>query len=144
LEHLEMWTLLGDPALKIPTLPPTLDVAVTRVAQDTKKIRIATEFPADFAAGKVYCHCLLRPASSSQTQPASPRPQCELAFDDAATGRRFDRELELPETFEGRDIVVRVWLSAGTHGWFGIGESRNRAMGIGTIEENPALRGNQH
>ncbi len=27
-EHLEMWTLLGDPALKLPILPSTLDVRV--------------------------------------------------------------------------------------------------------------------
>ena len=126
-EHLEMWTLLGDPALRIPSVAPSLDVTVTRVPQDAKKIRVATEFPADFTAGRVYLHCRVRPARGSQNQSAPVAPERDSMLDFTATGRRFDRELELPETLESRDVVVRVYLSSGTHGWLGIGESRDRA-----------------
>jgi Peptidase family C25 len=124
-EHLEMWTLLGDPALRIPSLAPTLDVAVNRDAQDTKKIHIATEFPAELTGGRVHVDYLVRATDGMQHQAAPVAPVRGSIPDFTATGRRFDRELELPASLEGRDIVVRVYVTAGTRGWLGIGESRD-------------------
>ena len=121
LEHLEMWTLLGDPALRIPALPPTLEVAVTRAADAPKRLRIVIDFPADFTAGKVYLHCLDQPAHRAQNHSPPTAPQRETILEFTATGRRFDRELELPETLAGRHIIVRVYLTSGTRTWLGIG-----------------------
>ena len=118
--------MLGDPALRIPALTPTLNVAVTRVPQDFKKIRIATEFPADFTAGKIHLHCHVRP-SGARDETASALLEKDATFEFPADGRRFDGELELPVTLENRDVVVRVILSSGTHGWLGIGEARDPA-----------------
>ena len=121
-EHLEMWTLLGDPALRIPALTPTLRVAVTRVPNDDKRLHVTTEYPAGFTTGKVYLHCDVRPTGvRSESAPALVEDNAVFEF--PAEGRQFDDELELPVALENRNVVVRVILSSGTKGWLGIGET---------------------
>lgn len=126
LEHLEMWTLLGDPALRLRSLEPTLDVVVRRIEHQPNGIRVTVEFPNEFVSGRVFLGCGVRAAG--RTSRPFVHVQAEPASIETITavGREFDQEVSLEESIEGKDVLVRVCFSTGNRGWLGVGQSLDR------------------
>src|ERR1019366_6561174 len=52
-EHLEMWTLFGDPALRLPILPLTISMKATNSASPARRINIEGELPEKLAGATV-------------------------------------------------------------------------------------------
>src|ERR1019366_2785398 len=52
-EHLEMWTLFGDPALRLPILPLTISMKATNSASPARRIDIEGKLPEKLAGATV-------------------------------------------------------------------------------------------
>jgi hypothetical protein len=64
LEHLEMWMLLGDPALRLPLRPPAIRLATADTASASKAVTVSGSVPAPFAETTVRL-TLERPVGSA-------------------------------------------------------------------------------
>jgi hypothetical protein len=121
-EHLEMWLLLGDPALRLPIEPLAIDLAVAPEAVPGATVTVTGSVPATFAAATVRL-TLERPLGAA---PAARGGEDELArhrranepvlasadVTCAPTGR-FTGRFALPPELPWRRLVVRAAILAG-------------------------------
>jgi hypothetical protein len=112
LEHLEMWTLLGDPALKIPYLEPTLEVDV-KAHIGSSEVVIEFDVPEMFIGGTCEFQVQFQPNSGTQmSNPIVSIQQIEAKPKHTATFRGFQ---PLPEG----ELRVRVLVIKDGHGVLG-------------------------
>jgi hypothetical protein len=124
-EHLEMWMLLGDPAMRLPVVRPTIELTTKDTAAAGKTVTVNGTLPARFARSAVRV-TLERPTGSSP--PALvPLPQdpaarrrvmlanheranaLELASVEAAPrDGRFEATLKLPAETPWPRVIVRA------------------------------------
>jgi arylsulfatase A-like enzyme len=134
-EHLEMWTLLGDPALRLPLLPLTVSLRATSPVSPATRLRIEGDLPENLAGAKVR----LSLERAIGTRPADLQALPELSSDGAAEhdriaaennrkvnkrtiatatttahGKSFTCSLEVPANLAGPMVVVRAFAEAGT------------------------------
>src|SRR5262249_6231855 len=74
-EHLEMFVLLGDPALRLPAVPPDLELKAPSMAAAGETLRIQGQLPARLRGAKVRVS-VERPVSS-QPPDLEPLPKSE-------------------------------------------------------------------
>jgi len=133
-EHLEMWTLLGDPALRLPILPLTISMKVASPAASARRINIEGTLPAKLARATVRVD-LERPigARSEDLQKLPPPQSADAAERDrvavenhrkvsnrpisstraTADGTRFTCSLAVPANFTLPTVIVRAYAEAG-------------------------------
>jgi hypothetical protein len=137
-EHVEMFVLLGDPALKLPVLPADVRLSVADAVVAGKRIAVRGEVPARLAGAAVRL-TLERPASSV---PADLKPlpadgperdrvmlanheranRFVLASAEAAVREgRFEATLEVPSRLPWPRLVVRAYAAT------------DRAEGLGVL-----------
>lgn len=127
LEHLEMFLLLGDPALKLPAMPLDVKLAVTETPTPGKTIAVRGEVPEDLAGAKVRV-TLERPLTSVPTdlqsvpkEPAEERARV-MAANHVKANRfvlatkevsvrdgRFEARLDVPATAPWPRLLVRAY-----------------------------------
>jgi Peptidase family C25 len=113
LEHLEMWTLLGDPALKMPFLEPTLDVDV-KAQIGSSEVVIEFDVPEMFFGGTCELQIQFRPKTGTQvSQPIVSTQQLEAKPRHSATVPGFKPLAE-------GTLNVRVFAFKHGHGVLGI------------------------
>jgi peptidase C25-like protein len=136
-EHLEMWMLLGDPALRLPLRRPTISLAATGPASAGKTIKIRGTVPAPFAETTVRL-TLERPLGS-QPEGLEPLPRdrsqanevilanhrranslvlqtCEARPRDG----RFECDLKLPGRVPWPRLTVRALAATQTESALGV------------------------
>ena len=133
-EHLEMWTLLGDPALRLPLLPLTVSLRATSPVSPAARLNIEGDLPENLAGARV--RVSLERAIGSRPGDLQTLP--ELSADGAAErermaaennnkvnnrtistasataqGRSFACSLEVPANLAVPMVVVRAFAEAG-------------------------------
>ena len=119
LEHLEMWTLLGDPALTIPFLEPTLDI---HVAAQIGSSEVVVEFnvPEELVGGTCETQIQLRPSvgkGESQQIKLSPPIVNTRTLE---SGSRFTGTISGLMPLTGGELRVRVFVLKDGHGALGV------------------------
>ncbi len=126
-EHLEMWMLLGDPAMRLPVVPRDIRFDVTGTPAAGQAITISGALPERLKGGTVVV-ALQRPLSSSPTgieKVSDPTTEQIAANNErandysiasaqtAAQGDRFSATLTLPTDLPWSQVIVRVsaWVS---------------------------------
>ena len=133
-EHLQMWTLLGDPALRLPILPLTISMKATNSASPARRINIEGKLPEKLAGATVRVTLErtigarpgdLQPLPSSESAGAAERDRIAaennrkmnsrvIATATAtAEGTRFACSLEVPANLAAATVVVRAYAEAG-------------------------------
>jgi hypothetical protein len=126
-EHLEMFLLLGDPALRWPQLPADIDLEVEGAIAAGQAIRVRGTLPPRVAGGKVWL-TLERPMTAPPADllplPAAPGPERdrvllvnhERANDPVVARRelsareaRFDTQLTLPDNLPWPRLILRAY-----------------------------------
>jgi hypothetical protein len=140
-EHLEMWMLLGDPALRLPLLRPELNLQVDGLASPGKRITVRGVLPGRLAGATVRL-ALERPLSSRPTgieklPESSPenrgrREQMIAANHQRAndyilaaaevtpSGPRFTCPLDVPATFSWTNAILRAIATTKTDSALGV------------------------
>ncbi len=140
-EHLEMFLLLGDPALKLPVIASDLDLKVGGDAKAGETLTVAGTVPARLAGAKVRV-TLERPVSSTPPD-AEPLPKDGAQRDKVmlanheranhfavATAEaevrdgRFEVKLELPKKLPYRRLILRAYAVT----------EREEGLGVQTLE----------
>lgn len=116
LEHAEMWTLLGDPGLRLPFVRPTLPVTVEGKAEPNGTLRISTTAPASVTAGKVTLLVEPRQLRWADVGPAEAAPLVERTT--KLDGQPF--EVTLPAELPEGSLVVRVWIETADDTLYGV------------------------
>jgi hypothetical protein len=137
LEHLEMFVLLGDPALRLPLIPTDVKLAVAGETKAGGTIVVTGEVPDRLAAAKVRV-TLERPLTS---EPADLQPLPEkkderakvmLANHDRANrfvlaaqeatvkDGRFEVKLEIPEKAPWPRLLIRAYAATDRHEGLGV------------------------
>lgn len=138
LEHLEMFVLLGDPALKLAVMPVDVKLSAEGDAAPGRALTVRGELPARLAGAEVRV-MLERPASS---QPLGLAPLPKAPPDDraralranhqranrfvlltksvAAPARRFETTLELPADLPWDRVILRAYAVTGRHEGMGV------------------------
>ncbi len=133
-EHLEMWTLLGDPALRLPLVPLSISMKATSAVSPSRRIEIQGRLP-EKLAGAVVRVSLELPigARPGDLQVLPKRESAGVAERDrvaaenhlkvnsrlistasaTAAGKRFTCSLEVPAKLVAPMIVVRAYAEAG-------------------------------
>jgi hypothetical protein len=140
LEHLEMWMLLGDPALRLPVVP--LDVALRSLEiVPGKTIEVRGSVPPRLSDASVHI-TLERPLNSSspdldEVPPKSPENlgvrqrvfvsnhlranSFELASAEVrASGNEFAASFLTPANIPWTNLVLRAWAIAGSESGTGV------------------------
>jgi hypothetical protein len=120
-EHVEMWTLFGDPALRLPIEPSTLRLNVKGDVRPGGRITVAATVPKEFHQGTariVVEPRILRLSSSvneGSAPPGGPAIEPPLASAEAEVRRgQIECTVELPEEFDSTGgVIVRLRVSAG-------------------------------
>jgi hypothetical protein len=127
LEHLEMFVLLGDPALKIPTIPQDVKLSVADPVAPGGTVTVRGELPARLAGARVRVR-VERP-TNSQAAELQPLPKGGakdeapimlanhqrannfVVAEEVVTARdgRFEARLRLPEKMPWRRLTVRAY-----------------------------------
>jgi hypothetical protein len=127
-EHLEMWLLLGDPALRLPALPSDLTLKLDGTAEAGKTVVVRGEAPARLEGAKVRVTAERVPSSKPsdlQSLPASDPERsrvmlanheranrCELAATLATVkGGRFEAAVALPAQLPGPRLIIRAYAT---------------------------------
>ena len=112
LEHLEMWTLLGDPALKIPYLESTLGVDV-KAEIGSSEVIVEFDVPETLYGGTCELQVQFRPKTGApisqpivSTQPIDAKP-------------RYTATIPGLQTLSAGELQVRVFLSKNGQGVLG-------------------------
>ena len=133
-EHIEMWMLLGDPALKLPAVAPEIALDAPASAAPGDTITLHGKIPAAFAQAPVRIS-LERPFST----PALPAAATQPAHSDQANnptlstqevqpqGGQFTATLQLPAAPTWPRIVIRVET----------GQDTATAVGVAVIKVVP-------
>lgn len=126
LEHLEMFVLLGDPALRLPTMPADLELQLPEAALPGETITVSGRLPARLAAARVRV-TLERPLSSEPAglqrlpdQPAERSRVMQANFERAngfvlarqettADDGRFAVKWQLPAECPWPRLIVRAY-----------------------------------
>jgi hypothetical protein len=141
LEHLEMWMLLGDPALRLPLAPPEIAVTADAEASPGGKVKVRGELPSALARASVRLR-LERPLGSAPLELA-PLPEDSAAAEAAmlsnhakandveiaaidvqARGGRFEGELAVPAAVPWPRLVVRALAASGDAAAYGVASVR--------------------
>ncbi len=147
LEHLEMFTLLGDPALKLAATPADLTLKADGDATPGATIRIRGTAPARLNGGRVQV-VAERPVSSQPADleplPKEPGPQRDRAMmrnheranrfvvaavDGTVRDGRFEVKLDLPTELPWPRLNVRAYAAT----------DAAEALGVTTLEAAAAL-----
>jgi hypothetical protein len=132
-EHVEMWTLLGDPALRLPLLPMTVSLKATSPVSPATRLNIEGELPEKLAGAKVRVS-LERPIGARPGDLQTlPEPSANGAAERdriasennrkvnrrtvstatvTAQGRSFACSLEVPANLAVPMVVVRAFAEA--------------------------------
>jgi hypothetical protein len=127
-EHLEMWLLLGDPALRLPALPSDLKLKVDGEAEAGKTLVVRGEAPARLEGAKV--RLTAERVLSSKPLDLQPLPDAgpersrvmlanheranrlELADAPATVkGGRFEAAVALPAKLPGSRLIIRAYVA---------------------------------
>ncbi len=128
LEHLEMWTLLGDPALRIPLEPLDIDLQVDGILTPGTRIRVRGALPPSLATGDVPVRVSVERAFGTvppelpplPTEPGEARDRAMRerhaltndvtirTSDVTANAGRFEVSLELPAVIPGSRLIIRA------------------------------------
>ncbi len=158
LEHLEMWMLLGDPALRLPLVPLDIRLEVPETVAAGQRVAVHGVVPERLADATIRV-TLERPAGSkplyreklpergdqNRERVASENNQrvnnVVLAATEAKpNGKRFDCSLELPGQVPWSNVVVRAWATTKTEAALGVAtvpvrvESKTPAPGSTTAQ----------
>ncbi len=141
LEHLEMFVLLGDPALRLPVLPVDIKLSTPDTATASKTITVKGNLPARLAGAKVRV-TLERPINSEPVY--TPRrvvvrseTTVEIGEDRigrhdasncfvlqsteaAARGNRFEARLECPASLPWPTVMIRAYAATEKEDGLGI------------------------
>jgi hypothetical protein len=127
-EHLEMWMLLGDPALKLPLRLPTIRLESNGPVAAGKVLKVRGSVPADFK-GTMVSLTLERPMGSSpvnlQPVPKEADKQAEVILanheqanslvlqsrDVPVKAGSFEAELAVPDLLPWPRVVVRAFAA---------------------------------
>jgi hypothetical protein len=109
-EHVEMWQLLGDPAMRLPLLPATVKLKGPAEAAHGGNMEISGELPADLRASTVELTVERPPgeipAGANHTEANDPVLHRRTV---PLQGPRFDGvSLPVPAEFKGESLVVRA------------------------------------
>jgi hypothetical protein len=144
-EHLEMFLLLGDPALKLPVIPADIDLKVTGDVKPGETLTVAGKAPARLSGAKVRV-TIQRPVSSAapDTEPlpkdAAERDKVMLANHERSNrfalvtaeaevrDGRFEVKLELPQKLPYPRLILRVYAAT----------EREEGMGVQTLDVRKA------
>jgi hypothetical protein len=137
-EHLQMWLLLGDPALRLPVLPKDIQLTVADAVAPGTILTVQGMLPRRLAGARVQV-AVERPLSGrpidpevSPEQPAPARAQATLARHDRANRvdlvrqevapreYRFESRLRLPDKLPWPRIIVRVYAATQTAEGLGV------------------------
>ena len=122
LEHLEMWTLLGDPALRIPFLVPIIELMVEATI-GLPEITVAFDVPVEFAEGEVEIQVQVRPTlSNKKTREAkiNQTPKAAETFRFPSSKSSFKATLPLLEPPGEGKLEIRMMLSKEGKGALGV------------------------
>ena len=133
-EHLEMWTLLGDPALRLPLLPLTVSLKATSPVSPATRLSIEGDLPEKLAGAKVRVSLERAIGTRPGDVQALPEPSADGAVERdriaaennpkvnnrtistataTAQGRSFACSLEVPANLAVPMVVVRAFAEAG-------------------------------
>jgi arylsulfatase A-like enzyme len=133
-EHAEMWTLLGDPALRLPLLPLTVSLKATSPVTPAVRLNIEGELPAKLAGSKVRVSLERAIGTRPADLQALPEPSSDGAAERdriaaennrktnnrtiatataTAQGKSFTCSLEVPANLTVPMVVVRAFAEAG-------------------------------
>lgn len=129
LEHLEMWMLLGDPAMKLPLPPADMKIAASNSIEPGGKLRVNGRLPIRLAGAKIHL-TLERPLNSSPQDlealpPNTPQNREERArvalanleranslilttAEATAEADQFTAEVPIPPAIPWKHILVRA------------------------------------
>jgi hypothetical protein len=129
LEHLEMFLLLGDPALRLPSIPADIKLTVTGKPEAGKSITVTGEAPERLGGAKVLV-TLERPLSSEAkdlqalpNRPGEERAKTMLANHERANrfalemrgatvkDGRFEAKFDLPAMLPWPRLLLRAYAS---------------------------------
>ena len=134
-EHVEMWTLLGDPALRLPLLPLTVSLKATSPVSPATRLNIEGELPEKLAGARVRVSLERAVGARPGDLQALPEPSPDGAAERdrvaaennckvnsrtistataTAAGRSFACSLEVPANLGVPTVVVRAFAEAGT------------------------------
>ena len=134
-EHLEMWTLLGDPALRLPLLPLTVSLKATSPVCPAARLNIEGDLPEKLAGAKVKVSLERAIGARPGDLQALPEPSADGAAErdriaaennrkmsnrtistaiTTAAGRSFVCSLEVPANLTMSMVVVRAFAEAGS------------------------------
>jgi hypothetical protein len=117
LEHLEMWTLLGDPALKIPYLESTLEVDV-KAEIGSSEVVIEFDVPEMLIGGACELQVQFHPKTGAQiSQPIVSTQQLEAK-------PRYTATIPVFQPLPAGELQVRVLVMKDGHGVLGIASVR--------------------
>lgn len=106
LEHAEMWTLFGDPALRLPFLRPILPVAVDGEAVAGGTLTVTIDLPEDATTETI--DVLVEPRQLRWSDVSGPGAGPLATVTAKVADHRAKASLTLPETFPEGDLVVRA------------------------------------
>ena len=129
LEHLEMFVLLGDPALRLPTIPKEVVLRTDGAVRPGKVLSVAGSVPAPLAGARVRV-ILERTAGSEpldlEPLPKTPGPERDrvmlanhqranrfelAAVDVECKGDEFEAKLSAPERVPGQQLILRAYAA---------------------------------
>lgn len=131
LEHLEMWMLLGDPAMRLPICRPAIPLEVDGDAVPGKSLRVRGGVPEGFAGStlQVTLETLIgskpKKVEDSHSEP-SDQPVLQ-SFEVPMKESRFECQIELPQECPWPRLVVRAVAIS----------KLDRAQGVTTINIKP-------
>jgi len=109
-EHLEMWMLLGDPALRLPLVPMSIALNVSEPVQPGKRVLVKGEIPKRMKDAKVSV-TLERPLNSA------PLGLEKLAYNRSENTEQRER-VALENNRRANDLVLSVAETKATRGRF--------------------------
>ena len=134
-EHLEMWTMLGDPGLRLPLLPLTISMKAASPVSPATRLNIEGGLPENLAGARVRvslertigtrpgdCQALPEPSANGTAErdriAAENNRKVNSRTISTATataqGRSFACSLEVPANLAVPMVVVRAFAEAGT------------------------------
>lgn len=128
-EHLEMFLLLGDPALRWPQLPADIGLEVEGAIAAGQAIRVRGTLPPRVAGGKVWLTLerpMTAPPGDLLTLPPAPGPERDrvlllnherandpvLARRELPAEARFDTQLTLPDPIPWHRLILRAYAAS--------------------------------
>ncbi len=124
LEHLEMWTMLGDPATKIPVLAPSVALNI-ETTSGSSELTISFDVPTPLANGQIEIHGQVRPVVGTK-KPRESRTHQTLSigpFGFTAKEPKFKQTISLSTQLPHGKLDVRMMLIKDGHGALGVQSS---------------------